>query len=116
MDLTNFPWTEILALIGVIGGPLAGYFAAKRMTDAKILLMNIDAIQQWSDRRRAFEDEIAELHEDLALEQKRRRDEREEYLDRIAKLRGLLRVCASRLNTTIEELCPDGECDESDLL
>lgn len=115
MNLADFPWAEVLALIGIIAGPLAGYLAAKRMTDANVLVANLDAIKKWSEQRQHWEDEISDLHTALAVEQEKRRAEREKYLDQLSRMRGLLRKCTEKLDISADELCPEGDCDDEDL-
>ena len=92
MNATTFPIFEIIAILGIVLGPIIAYFAAKRKIGAEVLLIDISTIKGWSEVRKGFEAEISSLHKKLREERDKRRLEREMYLKQIAALEEELRV------------------------
>lgn len=103
MKFSDLPIAEILAILGMVVGPFIAYLAAKRKIGAEVLLIDIETIKGWSEARKAFEAEIAELHIDLAAEQNLRRDDRTKYLEQIAKLERTIRDLEDRVQDCEDE-------------
>lgn len=89
---------EIIALFGVVVGPAIAYLAAKRKIGAEVRLIDIETIKGWSEQRKNFEREIAELHQELSDEQDRRRADRATYHEQIEDLYEQLSVMRKKLN------------------
>ena len=101
MEASNNLTLEFIAImfgfIGVVISPLVAYYAAKRKIGAEILLINIDTIKGWSEARKSFETEIAELHDELNAERLKRREERVKYEKKIEDLKAEIKELTEKL-------------------
>jgi len=95
---------EFIALLGVVAGPVIAYLAAKRHSDAEVLLIDISTIKGWSEARIQFEEEIANLHNEVNAEQDKRREERKKYLAKIECLENTIRQMEKKLRDCTEDL------------
>ena len=102
MSLETFPIFEVVAILGVIVGPLIAYFAAKRKIGAEVLLIDIETIKGWTEVRKSWAEELSELHTALVNEQNKRREERTKYLVRILELEEQIRELKKKLKECTE--------------
>ena len=78
---------ELLAILALVLGPLLTYSIAKKKQAPELLLADLQAVKGWSEQRRSYEAEVAELHVELIAERDRRREERETYLALIDEIK-----------------------------
>jgi hypothetical protein len=102
MQLENPPIFELIALLGIVVGPLIAYFAAKRKIGAEVLLIDINTIKGWGEARREMEGEIAGLRNALEISETKRRADREKYLKKIDELQAELDEYAEKLKDCAE--------------
>lgn len=88
-DSSNDMWSmviQILIPLAALFGPWLTYVIAKRKLGGDLVLADISAVKEWSNQRKAFENEILELHNGLMEEQDRRRKDREMYTSMIDQI------------------------------
>lgn len=72
MEDSNSYILAIIALLGVVAGPVISYLAIKRKSGSEALLIDTQTIKSWSETRTTQENEIQDLYTRLDKEREKR--------------------------------------------